>query len=232
MIEAGHLNISLGGASRMWQDGCRDQTHVRCIRQQAACQNLISVCNRPLEANPHRVPEAVLLPLGTTRRKYRAHGERPHPGWRWVQIWLLVCQSGSAEQVILELFRRRHIWHRVGVFEAILGTLKRNSGTEYGLTTLDGDDPPGREAAPIAYSVHFIKNWPRGISCAYEVGVNRVRVATLERVVGRPQRLGQHLTAKKPHVPVNFIQPAVKILLDRFQIENLQQPIGFTQAIR
>ncbi len=95
-----------------------------------------------------------------------------------------------------------------------------------GSSVLDGLDAPRREAAAVTDALHLVDDRMRRIAGEQKVTMQRMRRPGLvHRPPGRDQGLAQHLPAVDP-LPADLgAHAAKKVLLERLEIEDLQQGV-------
>ena len=95
------------------------------------------------------------------------------------------------------------------------------------LAVLDGDHPPRGEAAAVAGAVDLEDDRHGRVARADEVAVQRVADAVFHRLIGRQQRLADHLAPKDPPRRIVRRRPAEEVHFDPLQLERLGQVFGF-----
>ena len=110
---------------------------------------------------------------------------------------------------------------------AVLRHLKRGRQIKDLLPALDRDHAPGRETAPVARTIHIKNDRNSGVSRPDEIAVQRVTDPILDRLMGREQRLSDHLTAIDP-LPRFFVCRGAteQIDLKPFKLERFDQSLG------
>src|SRR5690606_37346640 len=86
--------------------------------------------------------------------------------------------------------------HRRLVLQAFFRLLERRRQVEDGPAVLDGDHAPHGEAAAVARAVDLVDDGGRDVAAAQEVRVQRMRHASVHRVVRRRQGLAENLPAE------------------------------------
>src|SRR5205085_6275985 len=114
-----------------------------------------------------------------------------------------------------EFFGRRYVRYCRLMFQPRFRRLERGRHCEYRRTVLDGDHPPRAEAAPVTAAVDFIQNRPARITCAQEIGMQRMAEPPFNGARCGDQRLPQHLSAIDSLPAVARRDAAKEIVLDR-----------------
>ena len=106
------------------------------------------------------------------------------------------------------------------MIRALLVAVEAGLQVEDRLAVLDGDDPPGREAAPVAEPVDLVEDRPRRVARAQEVGVQRVhRAGLVDRAGGGDERLAGDLPAEHALALLVGGVTAEDVDLDRVEVE-------------
>ena len=107
------------------------------------------------------------------------------------------------------------------VVEARLGDVEAGLQVEDRPAVLDGDDPAGGEAAPVADPVDLVQDRHRRVAGAQEVGVQRVdeAVRLVDRAGRGDERLAGDLAAEHPLAVLVGRAAAEDVDLDRLEVE-------------
>ena len=133
-------------------------------------------------------------------------------------------ESRDHIDVIFKFVRQRHIGHRGRVREPGFIHLQGHTHREYGLSILDGHDPPGREAAAIADPIYLIEHGLCRIARSHEISVQRMRSAVRGCETGRAQCLGKYLPPEQAELAARLIGAPIQILLNGLERQNFKQP--------
>ncbi len=109
------------------------------------------------------------------------------------------------------------------MLHAVLLQLERGRQGEDRPPVLDGHHAPGREAAPVPAAIDVVDDGRFRIAGAQEVGVQRVDQATLDRLAGRQDRLGQDLPTEHARRPDVAACAPKQVDLERLKPHQVQQ---------
>ena len=124
---------------------------------------------------------------------------------------------------VREPLGRRHVRHRHGVLEPLLGRLERRGHVEDRPAVLDRDDAPRAEALAVARDVDLVDDRRVHVARQQEVRVQRVHLTRAGRVARGRKRLAEHLPAEHS-VPAEVAAlPAEDVVLDALELEQVQQ---------
>ena len=203
-----------------------EQVHVGRVGQQALV-HLRRLVRRRLELHPQAVEIRELLRLQQVLRLHLAHLDGVDVGGaEGVEL------AGLAPDLLADLVARAQAAVGAGrlgrlmlVRPALLRPLEGGGEVEDLPAVLDRDHPPGGEAAAVAGAVDLVDHRDRGVAGMDEVGVQRVAGHALDRLVGRAQRLGDHVAAVDAHVVlVRLGHPAAEqVHLQTLDVEQVDQ---------